>query len=79
MTDVSQASLKRAHDRLDDHGRRIRSLELSEAGAAQWRVATTEKLNGIESSLKWVVRLVFGAIILAAVQFAFAGGLNVTP
>lgn len=79
MTDVSQASLTRAHDRLDDHGRRIRSLELNEAGAAEWRSSTTEKLEEIKSLQKWFLGTVGTLVLSAIVVFVLAGGLNVTP
>ncbi|MCI5097512.1 MAG: hemolysin XhlA family protein [Rhodobacteraceae bacterium] len=77
MTEATQASLKRAHDRLNDHGRRLRALELNEAGAKEWREGTTKSLDEIRGSLKWVGRLIVGALILAFVAFVVSGGLNV--
>lgn len=79
MTDTAHPSLSRAHKRLDDHDRRIRELELSDAGATQWRQATTKKLDGIEGTLKWVSRLIIGGLVTAALTFIVAGGLNVGP
>lgn len=82
MSDASQGApgaMRRVQERLKDHETRIRKLELSEAGATQWRESTTEKLDGIEDSLKWVTRLVLGGLILAAITFVIAGGLNVAP
>ncbi|MBA83313.1 hemolysin XhlA family protein [Thalassobius sp. S69A] len=79
MTDTAHPSLSRAHKRLDDHDRRIRELELSDAGATQWRRDTTKKLDGIEGTLKWVTRLIIGGLVTAALTFIVAGGLNVGP
>lgn len=77
MTDTAQgSSLARAHQRLDAHDARIRELELSDAGAQQWRSETTKKLNDIEGTLKWVARLFLGALALAVVSFIVNGGLN---
>ncbi|MGH1355354.1 MAG: hemolysin XhlA family protein [Thalassovita sp.] len=79
MTDTTHASMTRAHKRLEEHERRIRVLELSDAGATQWRSETTKKLDGIEGTLKWVSRLIIGGLIMGAITFTIAGGLNVGP
>lgn len=34
------------------------------------------RLTGIEDTLKWIVRLILGAIILALIGFALAGGFR---
>ena len=81
MTEVPNhvaESLNRAHSRLDKHEGRIQQLELNEAGMAQWRSNTTEKLDGIQSGITWVLRLVMGGLIMAAITFIIAGGLNGT-
>lgn len=35
------------------------------------------KVSKINDSLTWIVRLVLGALILAAITFAMRGGLNI--
>lgn len=81
MTDVPShinESLDRAHKRLDTHDLRINGLEVSSAGMAEWRLATTEKLNGIQSGIRWVIGLVLAGLIGAVIQFVISGGLNGT-
>lgn len=34
-----------------------------------------KRLSGIEDTLKWLVRLVIGALIMAVIGFALKGGL----
>lgn len=36
------------------------------------------RLSSIEDTLKWLVRVIIGAMILALVGFAMSGGLNVS-
>ena len=36
-----------------------------------------KRLDSIEDTLKWLVRLIIGAIILAAVGYALNGGFNI--
>lgn len=71
-------SLNRAHGRLDAHDGRIRKLELNEAGMAQQISHANEKLNGIQNSITWVLRLIVGGLVSAAIAFIVAGGLNGT-
>ncbi|WP_323790115.1 hemolysin XhlA family protein [Thalassovita sp.] len=82
MTDVPphvNESLQRAHVRLDRHDNRLTDLEVANAGMAQWRLSTTEKLNGIQSGIKWVIGLILAGFIGAVVQFVISGGLNGAP
>jgi hypothetical protein len=39
----------------------------------------TERLSYIEDTLKWVVRLILGALIMAVIAFALSGGFNAVP
>lgn len=81
MTDVPNhvsESLNRAHSRLDKHEGRIHQLELNEAGMAEWRLTATAKLDGIQSGITWVLRLVLGGLITGILTFIIAGGLNGT-
>ncbi|MEP3298565.1 MAG: hemolysin XhlA family protein [Pseudoruegeria sp.] len=70
-------SLHRAHERLDSHDNRIRTLELNEAGANQWRTHMAEKMDGLLSGQRWLSRLIVGALAMAIVAFIVNGGLNV--
>jgi len=79
MIDVPQHfvdSLERAHARIDGHDKRIHQLELNEAGMAEWRANTTDKLDGIQSGITWVLRIILGGFIVAAISFIVAGGMN---
>ncbi|HBS99179.1 MAG TPA: hypothetical protein DEB47_04785 [Citreicella sp.] len=71
-------SIHRAHARLDSHDGRLRTLELNEAGMAQQISHANEKLNGIQQSITWVLRLIVGGLIMAAITFIVSGGLNGT-
>lgn len=71
--------MRLVHDRLDDHGRRIRELELNEAGANQWRKNTTEKLDLIILFFKCLFGAFVTGLIGAVITFIVAGGLNVAP
>ncbi|MGD9863045.1 MAG: hemolysin XhlA family protein [Pseudodonghicola sp.] len=79
MTDIPQylsESLDRAHARLEEHGARIHKLELNEAGMSEWRANTTDKLDGIQSGITWVLRIIVGGLVAAAISFIVAGGMN---
>lgn len=79
MTDVPShivERIKSAHDRLDLHEKRLGTLERNEAGMAQWRTNTTEKLDNIQSGIQWIFRLIVGGLVTAGIAFIIAGGLN---
>ncbi|MBZ4022182.1 hypothetical protein CKO11_06895 [Rhodobacter sp. TJ_12] len=69
-------SLNRAHQRLDGHEERIRKIELDGATMAEWRNNTTDKLDSIRSSITWLIRLILGGLVAAAITFVVSGGLN---
>ncbi|PTV94034.1 hemolysin XhlA [Rhodobacter aestuarii] len=71
-------SLNRAHLRLDGHEERIRKIELDGATMAEWRNNTTDKLDSIRSSITWLIRLIIGGLVAAAITFVVSGGLNGT-
>jgi Arc/MetJ family transcription regulator len=57
--------------------RRLAALETRTAVDEVHRTAVERRLGGIEDTLRWLVRLVFGAMILALVTFALKGGMGV--
>lgn len=81
MTDISQfvERLQSAHQRLDAHDGRINKLEVHTAEEAVRAVNIEKSLTKIQDGITWVLRLVVGALILAAVGFALKGGFNVSP
>lgn len=56
---------------------RMSGLEKQNAVDEVHRVNVEKRLTSIEDTLKWLVRLIIGAIILAAIAFAFGGGFVV--
>lgn len=65
-----------AMDRLDEHDGRIRTLEAKDAASAVSVKGIERRLDQIEGTLTWLVRLIIGAIILAILGFALNGGLQ---
>lgn len=60
----------------DLHGR-VSTLETKSAVDSVHRENVEKRLTGIESNLGWVIRLILGAIIAAAVTFALSGGFSI--
>lgn len=75
MTD--QQTMARIAQTLDDHGKRIGALETLEAAAAVSRANMSDDLKSIQSDIRWLIRLVIGALLLAIVGFVLSGGTNV--
>ncbi|MEM1386901.1 MAG: pseudouridine synthase [Pseudomonadota bacterium] len=55
--------------------KRLQSLELRNAVDEVHRLNVEDRLSGIEESLKWLLRLVMGALITAGLAYILAGGL----
>ena len=55
---------------------RLIALETRSAVDDVHRSNVAERLNHIEDTLKWVVRLIMGALIMAAIAYALGGGLK---
>ena len=55
---------------------RVTVLETKSAVDEVHRVNVEKRLGGIEDTLKWLVRLMIGAIIMAALTYALGGGLT---
>ena len=69
--------IDQAHQRLDQHDNRLTKLETVTAVAAERSEHIQKSLDKIENGQSWIIRLVLGAMILAALTFALKGGLNV--
>lgn len=57
---------------------RMATSETQSAVDQVHRINVESRLSSIEDTLKWLVRVIIGAMILALVGFAMAGGLNVS-
>lgn len=79
MSDISQfvERLQNAHQRLDLHDGRINRLEVNTAEEKVRAVQIEKSLTKIQDSITWLLRLVVGALILAAIGFALKGGFHV--
>ncbi|RYG92071.1 pseudouridine synthase [Loktanella sp. IMCC34160] len=56
--------------------RRLASLETRNAVDEVHRINVETRLSAIEDTLKWLVRLVMGAIIMGALAYVLRGGLS---
>ena len=74
----TQGRLNRLEPVVMDIQRRVAALETQDAVADVHRKNVDTRLRGIEENLKWLVRLLLGAIILAFVAFIVSGGLHVS-
>lgn len=55
--------------------RRIVALELRNAVDEVHRANVARRLGAIEDTLKWLVRLVIGGLLMAGLTYAVGGGL----
>jgi hypothetical protein len=55
---------------------RMATVETQSAVDEVHRVNVENRLTGIEDSLKWLVRLILGALVLGALAFALGGGMS---
>ena len=55
--------------------RRLSALETRTAVDEVHRAMVEKRLHSIEDTLKWLVRLVIGALVLGMIAFALRGGL----
>ncbi len=56
--------------------RRLQTQEMFSAVEEVHRVNVEKRLTAIEDTLKWLVRLIVGALIMAAIAYAVQGGLS---
>ena len=54
--------------------RRLHALEMRNAVDEVHRLAVEKRLGSIEDMLKWLVRLVFGALLTALITYVLKGG-----
>ncbi len=57
--------------------RRVVALEMRNAVDEVHRVNVASRLSAIEDTLKWLVRLIIGGILMAGLTYAMQGGLAV--
>jgi len=55
--------------------KRLQSLELRSAVDEVHRSNVEGRLTSIEETLKWLVRLIIGALVLGAMGYALRGGM----
>lgn len=55
--------------------RRIVALEMRNAVDEVHRANVARRLGAIEDTLKWLVRLVIGGLLMAGLTYAVSGGL----
>lgn len=57
---------------------RLAALETKGAVDAVHRANVADRLAYIEDLLKWVVRLIIGAVLMSGIAFMLRGGLQIT-
>lgn len=62
-------------ERVESLERRMTKIEMSNAVAGVHNTNVEKRLSAIEDTLKWLVRLVFGALVLAIIGFVIGGGI----
>lgn len=60
-------------DRIEE---RIIALETRNAVDEVHRINVADRLGAIEDTLKWLVRLIIGGLLMAAVTYAVQGGFS---
>ena len=56
--------------------KRIQSLETRSAVEEVHRINVEKRLGSIEDTLKWLVRLILGALMMGAIAYALKGGFS---
>ena len=65
------------YDRIDRHDQRLTSLETRGAvDDVRWENITV-RLDKIEGTLTWLVRLIIGGLVMAVLAYALNGGLAI--
>jgi hypothetical protein len=62
------------NDFTDQFERRIVALETRNAVDEVHRVNVASRLSAIEDTLKWLVRLIIGGLLMAGLTYALQGG-----
>lgn len=55
--------------------KRLQSLELRNAVDEVHRTNVENRLGSIEDTLKWLVRLIIGALLMGAIAYTLKGGI----
>ena len=63
-------------ERLSSAERRLVVLETAQAVSAVHQENVADRLGAIEDSMKWLVRLVLGAVLMGLITYALRGGLT---
>ena len=63
-------------DRQDRLEQRVIALETRSAVDDVHRAAVENRLTAIEDTLRWLVRLILGAVVMALMAYALGGGLR---
>lgn len=79
MTELNlqNSRTEKAHDRLDAVESRVSKLELSDAVTNERMNSIQKSLGKIDSNTSWIIRLIIGGLIAAAMTFIVKGGFNV--
>lgn len=64
------------NDWVEQFERRIIALETRNAVDEVHRSNVSDRLGAIEDTLKWLVRLIIGGLLMAAVTYAVQGGFS---
>lgn len=62
-------------DRVEALERRVGGIEMSAAIANVHNTNVEKRLSSIEDTLKWLVRLILGALVLGLLGFIISGGV----
>lgn len=63
-----------SNDWADQLERRIVALETRNAVDEVHRINVADRLSAIEDTLKWLVRLIIGGLLMAGLTYAVQGG-----
>ena len=55
---------------------RLQALEMRTAVEEVHRLSVEKRLGAIEDTLKWLVRLIIGALLMGALAYALRGGFS---
>ena len=64
-----------AHDWPDDVEKRLIALETQNAVNTVHQVNVGDRLSSIEDTLKWLMRLVIGGLLVGVLTYVLQGGL----
>lgn len=65
------------HEGCDQHERRLVALETRNAVEEVHRLNVADRLGAIEDTLKWLMRLIIGGLLMGALAYAMQGGLSI--